>query len=69
MGNEDSKNVISKEKCLLDSTQNNRQTDYLKDAAENSQLPSQGLFFKRGTFSYLPYFILDKSLFTRRIYN
>lgn len=68
MGNEDSKTIISKVKCLLDSTWNNRQTDSLKDTAENSQLPPEGLFFKRGAFSYLPYFILNKGFFTRRIY-
>lgn len=68
MGNEESKNIISKVKCLLDSTWNNRQTDSPKDTAENSQLPPEDLFFKGGSFSYLPYFILNKGLFTRRIY-
>lgn len=68
MGNEDSKSIISKVKCLLDSTWDKRQTDSLKDTAENSQLPPECSFFKKGTFSYLPYFILNKCLFPRRIY-
>lgn len=55
-------------KYFSDCTWSNRQTDIPKGAAENSHLLPEGLFFQRGSFCYLLNFVLNKSLFTRRIY-
>lgn len=62
MINEDSKRIISELKCVSDSTWSNRQPDIQKNVAENSQL------LPEGSFCYLLNFILNKGLFTRRIY-